>query len=148
MNSPKHVAIIMDGNGRWGIKKKNSRNFGHTAGVKTVEKIIRFTPENNDISKNVSVLIFAGGKGVRMGKKYSDIPKSIIEVDGKALIQRVIENLTSQGFSDISIALNHKSKKIVNYLNKNLPDHNFNYIFEKRRPRMKGRCDNFYSYFL
>ena len=40
MNSPKHVAIIMDGNGRWGIKKKKSRNFGHTAGVKTVEKII------------------------------------------------------------------------------------------------------------
>ena len=98
---------------------------------KTVEKIIRFTPENNDISKNVPVLIFAGGKGVRMGKKYSDIPKSIIEVDGKALIQRVIENLTSQGFSNISIALNHKSKKIVNYLNKNLPDHSFNYIFEK-----------------
>ena len=40
MNSPKHVAIIMDGNGRWGIKKKKTRNFGHAAGVKTVEKII------------------------------------------------------------------------------------------------------------
>ena len=41
MNSPKHVAIIMDGNGRWGIKKKKSRNYGHTAGVKVVENIIR-----------------------------------------------------------------------------------------------------------
>ncbi len=40
MNSPNHVAIIMDGNGRWGIKKKKSRNYGHTAGVKTVEEII------------------------------------------------------------------------------------------------------------
>ena len=40
MNSPKHVAIIMDGNGRWGIKKKKSRNYGHKEGVKTVEKII------------------------------------------------------------------------------------------------------------
>ena len=30
MNSPKHVAIIMDGNGRWGLKKKNSRNYGHS----------------------------------------------------------------------------------------------------------------------
>ena len=40
MNSPEHVAIIMDGNGRWGIKKKKSRNFGHSQGVKTVEKII------------------------------------------------------------------------------------------------------------
>ncbi len=40
MNSPKHVAIIMDGNGRWGIKKKKSRNFGHKKGLETVEKII------------------------------------------------------------------------------------------------------------
>ncbi len=40
MNSPKHVAIIMDGNGRWGIKKKNSRNYGHSIGVKNVEHII------------------------------------------------------------------------------------------------------------
>ena len=40
MISPKHVAIIMDGNGRWGIKKKKSRNFGHKNGIKTVEKII------------------------------------------------------------------------------------------------------------
>ena len=46
MNSPKHVAIIMDGNGRWGIKKKKSRNFGHTAGVKTVEKIIEEAVKN------------------------------------------------------------------------------------------------------
>ena len=40
MNAPKHVAIIMDGNGRWGLKKKKSRNYGHSIGVKTVEKII------------------------------------------------------------------------------------------------------------
>ena len=40
MIRPKHVAIIMDGNGRWGLKKKNSRNFGHKKGLETVEKII------------------------------------------------------------------------------------------------------------
>ena len=40
MNPLKHVAIIMDGNGRWGLKKKNSRNFGHKKGLETVEKII------------------------------------------------------------------------------------------------------------
>ena len=43
MNSIKHVAIIMDGNGRWGIKQKKSRNFGHKQGLKTVEKIINFS---------------------------------------------------------------------------------------------------------
>ena len=40
MNPPKHVAIIMDGNGRWGIKKKKSRKYGHKKGIETVEKII------------------------------------------------------------------------------------------------------------
>ena len=40
MNPVKHVAIIMDGNGRWGIKHKNSRNAGHRAGLNSVESII------------------------------------------------------------------------------------------------------------
>ena len=47
MNSPKHVAIIMDGNGRWGLKNKKSRNLGHRAGLKTVEKIIKASIRNN-----------------------------------------------------------------------------------------------------
>jgi len=40
MNPVNHVAIIMDGNGRWGIKHKNSRNAGHRAGLYTVESVI------------------------------------------------------------------------------------------------------------
>ena len=47
MNHLQHVAIIMDGNGRWGLKYKNSRNAGHKAGLKTVEKIIKGTIKNN-----------------------------------------------------------------------------------------------------
>ena len=43
MNPVKHVAIIMDGNGRWGIRNKKSRNLGHRAGLKTVENIIKET---------------------------------------------------------------------------------------------------------
>ena len=46
MNSPKHVAIIMDGNGRWGIENKKSRNLGHKAGLETVEKIIKSSIKN------------------------------------------------------------------------------------------------------
>ena len=45
MNPLNHVAIIMDGNGRWGIAKYNSRNQGHKAGLKTVEKIIKISIE-------------------------------------------------------------------------------------------------------
>jgi undecaprenyl diphosphate synthase len=43
MNPIKHVAIIMDGNGRWGIKHKNSRNLGHREGLNTVENVIQET---------------------------------------------------------------------------------------------------------
>ena len=46
MNPLNHVAIIMDGNGRWGLKYKNSRNLGHKAGLNTVEKIIKETIKN------------------------------------------------------------------------------------------------------
>ena len=41
MNPLNHVAIIMDGNGRWGLKNKKSRNAGHKAGLNTVERIIK-----------------------------------------------------------------------------------------------------------
>ena len=47
MNPLKHVAIIMDGNGRWGIKHHNSRNKGHEAGLATVEAVIKVALEKN-----------------------------------------------------------------------------------------------------
>ena len=46
MNPVKHVAIIMDGNGRWGLKNKKSRNLGHREGLNTVEKVIKSTIKN------------------------------------------------------------------------------------------------------
>ena len=46
MNKLNHVAIIMDGNGRWGLKKKRSRNYGHAQGLKTVETIIKTSIES------------------------------------------------------------------------------------------------------
>ena len=51
MNPVNHVAIIMDGNGRWGIKHKNSRNDGHRAGLNTVEVVI-----NQCIQKKIKFL--------------------------------------------------------------------------------------------
>ena len=51
MSLPKHVAIIMDGNGRWGIKKKKTRNFGHKKGLEVIEKIVDFS-----IKKRISAL--------------------------------------------------------------------------------------------
>ena len=46
MNPLNHVAIIMDGNGRWGLKHKKSRNAGHRAGLNTVERIIKQSIKN------------------------------------------------------------------------------------------------------
>ena len=51
MIGPKHVAIIMDGNGRWGLKKKNSRNAGHKKGIFRVEEII-----SHSIKKKIKFL--------------------------------------------------------------------------------------------
>ena len=51
MNPLKHVAIIMDGNGRWGLKHKKKRNAGHKQGLITVEKII-----NETIKKKIKFL--------------------------------------------------------------------------------------------
>ena len=63
MNPLNHVAIIMDGNGRWGLKRKNSRNAGHRAGLNTVEKIIKETikhkVKNFILFLIVSLIIFS-----------------------------------------------------------------------------------------
>jgi undecaprenyl diphosphate synthase len=42
MKSPNHIAIIMDGNGRWGLKKYNNRLIGHHYGIKNIKNIINF----------------------------------------------------------------------------------------------------------
>ena len=42
MKSPNHIAIIMDGNGRWGIEKNKNRIIGHQEGVKNIKPIINF----------------------------------------------------------------------------------------------------------
>ena len=48
MNSLRHVAVIMDGNGRWGLRKNKSRNYGHRVGMNTVEKILEKLKQDKD----------------------------------------------------------------------------------------------------
>ena len=50
MNPIKHMAIIMDGNGRWGLKHKNSRNLGHKEGLKTVEMVMKYCMKKKRLS--------------------------------------------------------------------------------------------------
>ena len=53
MNKINHIAIIMDGNGRWGKKKGKNRNFGHQNGIKVIEKIVK-----SSIKINIPILTF------------------------------------------------------------------------------------------
>ena len=53
MNKVNHIAIIMDGNGRWGKKKGKSRKFGHLNGVKVIEKIVK-----TSIKTKIPILTF------------------------------------------------------------------------------------------
>ena len=148
MNKLNHVAIIMDGNGRWGLKKKNSRNYGHLKGLNTVELIIKtsvkkkipfltlftFSTENwkrpekeinflfdlirNSLKKNINRIIKQGIKINIIGKK-NKLPKDIIKMI------KLIENRTSKNnIITVNLALNYGSKEeIINackkFVNKN-----------------------------
>jgi len=132
---PKHVAIIMDGNGRWGLKRKNSRNYGHREGIKTVEKIINaaivnkikfltlytFSTENwkrpideinllftlleNYLDKQLSKLLV---KGIKV-KILGNINKFPIDLKKKL---KKVEKLTKQNNNiQINIALNYGARE-------------------------------------
>ena len=141
MNSINHVAIIMDGNGRWGIKHKKSRNLGHKEGLKTVEKIIKATIKNK--IKYLTLYAFSTENWKRPKKeinflfnllenfllnKISDLIKQNIKlkVIGKknfsnklTKLLKLSEKKTSKNKRlQINLALNYGSKsEIINALN-------------------------------
>ena len=137
MNKLSHVAIIMDGNGRWGLKKKGSRNYGHLQGIKTVEAVIKysliqkiphltlytFSTENwkrpdseinflfdlirKALKKKIKKIIKQGIKVKIIGKKKG-LPKDIIE------IVKLIEKKTLNNKKiTLNLALNYGSKEEI-----------------------------------
>ncbi len=92
MNSPKHIAIIMDGNGRWGIKKKNSRNYGHKKGLEVVEKIIESAIEEK--IKYLTLFVFSTENWKRPVKEVNYLFKLLdnyIEKKIKNLLKKNIK---------------------------------------------------------
>jgi len=69
MNPINHVAIILDGNGRWGIKNRKSRNLGHKAGLITIEKIVEATIKKN--IKYLTLYVFSTENWKRTKKEVS-----------------------------------------------------------------------------
>ena len=147
MNHLNHVAIIMDGNGRWGLKHKKSRNAGHKEGLKTVERIIKETV-NNKI-KHLTLYVFSteNWKRPKQEIKYlfnllenflinrlEDLHKQNIKLNiigvknftaklNKLLIKSEKKTLKNNKLQ-INLALNYGSKfELINAF-KNLSKHN------------------------
>ena len=139
MNRLNHVAIIMDGNGRWGLKKNKSRNYGHLKGLKAVETVIKssinqkipyltlytFSTENwkrpeqeidflfslvrKHIKKNLKKITKQGIKVNIIGRK-KNLPKDIVK-SLKLIKEKTFQNDTIT----VNLALNYGSKEeIVN----------------------------------
>ena len=110
MNPLKHVAIIMDGNGRWGLKNRNSRNAGHQAGLKVVEKIIKETIKNK--IKFLTLYAFSTENWKRPKKEVNYL-FSLLE----SFLNNRIEDLHKQNIKLKIIGLKNFSSKLNKLLN-------------------------------
>ena len=143
MNPLNHVAIIMDGNGRWGLKKYNSRNKGHRAGLNTVEKIIKvsmeekinyltlftFSTENwkrpkNEIDYLFSLLEnFLKNKLIKLSNnniKLKIIGKKNFSSNLNNLLKKSEQKTKKNSKLQINLALNYGSKNEIIHTVKNL----------------------------
>jgi undecaprenyl diphosphate synthase len=111
MNPLNHVAIIMDGNGRWGLKNKKSRNAGHKAGLNTVEKIIKETIKNKI---NYLTLYAFSTENWKRPKKEINYLFNLLET---FLLSR-IEELHKQNIKLKIIGIKKFSPKLNKLLNK------------------------------
>ena len=142
MNPLNHVAIIMDGNGRWGLKRNKSRNFGHKQGLKSIEDIINIAIQKK--IKFLTLFVFSIDNWKRPKKeinylfdllsnfltnKLTDLNKKKIRLKfiGKKNFSKKMnkllknsENITKQNTNlQINLALNYSSKfEIVNSIKK------------------------------
>ena len=110
MNPLKHVAIIMDGNGRWGLKHKNSRNEGHRAGLNTVEKIIKETI--NQKIKYLTLYAFSTENWNRPKKEINYLFNLL-----ENFLSKKIENIHKQNIKLNIIGVKNFSKKLNRLLN-------------------------------
>ena len=124
MNELIHIAFIMDGNGRWGKKKKESRNFGHLKGVETVKKIVKasikfkipiitfyvFSSENWKRPKNERSYLFKLIKNYFL-KEIKIIIKQGIKINILGETKKLSSDLNST--LKKSVNLTHKNKKIL-----------------------------------
>ena len=102
MNNLNHIAFIMDGNGRWGLKKKRSRNYGHLAGVKTVQKIVE-----SSIFFKIPIITFYVFSTENWKRPRSEINYlfNLIDIYFKKELESIIKN-------NIKIVISGKTKNL------------------------------------
>ena len=111
MNPLNHVAIIMDGNGRWGVKYKNSRNAGHREGLNTVEKVIK-----SSIKQKIKYLTLYAFSTENWKRPKKEI-KYLFDLLETFLINK-IEELHKKGIKLKIIGTKNFSKKLNELLKK------------------------------
>jgi len=155
MNDLNHIAFIMDGNGRWGLKKKNNRNHGHLAGVKTVQKIVEasilfkipiisfyvFSTENWKRPKTEINYLFSL-VSIYFNKEINNIVKNKIKIifSGRSRnlplkIRKVLKNVKQKTKNNnklvVNLAINYGSKnEIIDAIKK--INHNSQKITEEK----------------
>ena len=137
MNELNHVAVIMDGNGRWGLKRKKTRNYGHLKGIKSVETVIKsslikeipyltlytFSTENwkrpeseinflfdlirKSLKKKINKIIKQGIRVNIIGKK-KELPQDI-----KKIIKLIEKKTIKNKKITLNLALNYGSKEEI-----------------------------------
>ena len=109
MNPLNHVAIIMDGNGRWGLKYKNSRNAGHKAGLNVVEKIIKESLKNK--IKYLTLYAFSTENWKRPKKEINYLFKLL-----ENFLTNQVQDLNRQNIKLKIIGVKSFSQKLNNLL--------------------------------
>ena len=116
---PKHVAIIMDGNGRWGLKKKKTRKYGHIQGIKTLKKIINAASGKN--IKYLTLYAFSTENWKRPQQEIKFLIKLLEKYIDKELKFFIDKNIKVKAIGLINkfpIKLRKKIKKMENLTKK------------------------------
>ena len=110
MNSANHVAIIMDGNGRWALERGKSRDYGHQQGLRAIEKIVDYS-----IEKKISYLtlfVFSSENWKRPKKEVNFLFK-LLEKYFKKNLLKVIRNGINLKIIGNKLKLAKNLKKII-----------------------------------
>tara|TARA_B100001564_G_C20636807_1_gene670084 strand:- start:80 stop:1126 length:1047 start_codon:yes stop_codon:yes gene_type:complete len=86
--------------------------------------------QNKKVLDDVSVVIMAGGKGTRMEPFTNVLPKPLIPIHGKPIIEHIIERFTDMGCSDFHLTVNYKSKILKAYFEELNPDYTLSFVDE------------------